>query len=199
MAEARHEQATNIAKAYGAVSRALAEQANAERIRIAQANFDANRLQVEEQAAQKSSELARTFQQHVGMARANAAWRGVGGGSVTAQERAMDAEAEVARRNIDINATNMIGALAAGSLVPIEDPILAQIEGTFEGIMIGAEFVSALEALEPDFRTQTTYVQTGLGYQPIQSMTSTPQQFNLADQFPELTAFLQGDPNARTE
>lgn len=198
MAEARHEQAATIARAYGSVTRALAEQSNAERIRVAQANFDANRNQVEEQAQQQAAQLGKIFQQHVGMTRANAAYRGVGGGSVVAIERAADAEAEVARRSIDINATNMIGALAANSLVPVEDPILAQIQGTFEGLQIGADFVAALEALEPDYRMTTNFIHTDLGYQPFQTKTAVPQQFDLGEQFPELTSFLRGDPDAST-
>lgn len=192
MADGVNGQAVQIARAYGSLTRALAERGNAERIRIAQANFDTARQQITAQRNQRAAELAGVFQQHIGTVRANAAYRGVGGGSVAALETAASAQAEVARRNIDINANNQIGAEASQALVPIEDPTLAQIEGTFQGLRIGGDFVTALAQL-PSNRTRITeWVNTGLGYQPVYSYRETPGSFNLRGQFPELEQFLRG-------
>lgn len=184
--------ATAIARSYGALTRALAERQNAERIRIAQANFDTTRSQINDQKRQKASELAGIFQSHIGTVRANAAYRGVGGGSVLALETGASAQAEVARRNIDINANNAIGAAAAQSLVPLEDPQLAQLEGTFRGLSMGSEFAAALASLPSSTQRYVEWVQTGLGWQAVNRTREVPAYFNLGEQFPELHAFLRG-------
>ena len=191
MAEGADKKAVKIASAYGSLTRALTERTNAERIRIAQANFDVERKQVTAQKDQRASELAGIFQNHVGTVQANAAYRGVGGGSVAAIVGATSAEAEVARRNIDINANNAIGAAAAQAMVPIDDPVLSQLQGTFQGLDIGSNFVESLASL-PSQHTSTTYwVNTSLGHQAVRINQETPGTFNLRDQFPELDAFLR--------
>jgi hypothetical protein len=191
--DSKNNKAVEIGKAYGALTRALTEQANAERIRVAQANFNASRTQIEAQRNQRSADLSRTFQKHIGAVQANAAFRGVGGGSVAALIGEVTAEGEVARRNIDINANNAIGAEAAQAVVPIEDPALAQLEGTFRGLGIGSDFVEALDQLEPTRGTRTDWVRTGIGWQAVRRTTETPQNFDLRQMYPELDDFLRGN------
>jgi hypothetical protein len=176
-----------IARAYGALTRAIVAQSNAERIKVAQGNFDTGRRQIDAQAAERSAELSGVFQQHVGQLRSNAAFRGVGqGGSSSALERAAGAQAEVARRNIETNANNAIGALAAQSQIATEDEQLAELQGTFQGLSIGGDFVQALASL-PSNTTQTSqWVNTGLGWQQVYTNHETPGSMDLSEMFPEL-------------
>ncbi len=192
MADAKNNKAVQIGRAYGALTRRLTEQANAERVRIAQANFDATRTQIGQRRNEQVAELSGVFQKHIGSVVANAAFRGVGGGSVSALVGASTAEAEVARRNIDINANNMVGAAAAEATVPIEDPVLSELEGTFRGLGIGGDFVEALARLPSEKTESVDWIQTGLGYQAVKTTRETPASFDLQSQFPELTAFLDG-------
>lgn len=192
MAEPENGQAIKIARSYGTLTRALTERSNAERIRIAQANFDAGRTQVNAQRDQRASELAGVFQQHIGTIRANAAYRGVGGGSVAALEGAASAQAVVARRNIDINANNEIGSAASQAIVPVDDTILSELQGTFQGLGIGSDFVTSLAQLPSVRGSHTQWVRTGAGYQEVRFNTESPATVNLRGQFPELDAFLRG-------
>lgn len=191
MADKEAQQAIRIARGYGQLSRALAEQANAERIRIAQGNFDASRRQIEAQGAERASELSRVFQRHTATVTANAAYRGVGGGSVAALVGSATAEAEIARRNIEINVNNAVGAEAAQASVPIEDPVLAELEGTFRGLQIGSEFVESLARLEPEQSQSTQWVKTGAGWQQVIRTRERPGEFSLLESFPELDQFLR--------
>lgn len=192
MADSTNSKAIPIAKAYGALTRALAERGNAERIRVAQANFDTTRTQIVEQKSQRASELSAVFQNHIATIQANAAFRGIGGGSPTALITSEGAKAEVARRNIDINANNAIGSAAAQASVQIEDPNLAEIEGTFKGLSIGSDFTRALDSLPARRSLETEWVNTGLGYQAVQRTRETPQTVDLREMFPELDRFLRG-------
>lgn len=192
MADAKNNKAVSIANAYGALNRALVEKANAEHVRVAQANFDAGRSQIEAARDQKVSELSGVFRTHIASIQANAAFRGVGGGSLNALVGSSTAEAEVARRVIDINANNAIGAEAAQATVPIDDPALAQLEGTFRGLGIGGDFVSALDSMPETTTHSTSWVHTGVGWQAVDSVTHEKQNFDLIGQFPELDKFLKG-------
>lgn len=192
MADANNNKAVGIAKAYGELNRALTERANSERIRVAQANFSASRNQIEAARAQKVSELSEVFSNHIASVQANAAYRGVGGGSIHALVGAATAEAEVARRVIDINANNAVGAEAAQATVPIDDPVLSQLEGTFKGLGIGGDFVNSLDQLPETSSHTTQWVKTGLGYQAVDVVTHDKQNVDITSQFPELDAFLKG-------
>lgn len=180
------EKALQIGRAYGALTRALVERTNQERLRIAQRNFDAGRKQIGDQAHARSAELAGVFQKHVGQMQANAAFRGVGqSGSTAALLQASTSEAEIARRNIEINANNATGALAAAAQVEVEDEQLAEMEGTFRGLGIGSDFTAAVANL-PSTRTRTSqWVQTGLGWQELYSYNEQPGSIDLGSMFPE--------------
>lgn len=184
--------AISIARSYGALTRALVERQNAERIRAAQANFDTTRKQIDAAREQKVAELSGIFQNHIDTIRANAAYRGIGGGSVAALETSTSAQAEVARRNVDINANNAIGSAASQAIVPIEDPQLAQLEGTFRGLSIGGDFAAALANLPSTTQNYTEWVWTSIGWQAVNKTREIPGSFNLANQFPELNQFLGG-------
>lgn len=187
-----NETAVRIAQAYGSLTRALVERQNAERVRIAQVNFDASRQQITAAKDQKVAELAGVFQQHIGTVRANAAYRGVGGGSVAALIGSAAAEGEVARRNIDINANNQIGSAASQAIVPLDDPMMSQFQGFFQGLGIGSDFSTALASMPSTRVNQTTWVNTSLGWQALNSSHEVPQSFDLGSQFPELDSFLKG-------
>lgn len=184
--------AINIARAYGSLARAIAERQNAERSRVAQANFDATRNQINAQKAEKAAELSRVFRKHTASIRANAAYRGIGGGTVAALEGSASAEAEILRRNIEINANNAIGAAAAEANIPMEDPLLSQLEGTFQGLRLGMEFVNALALLPSQTVRNSTWVQTGAGWQQWYNYSQQPQYVNFTNLFPELNTFLNG-------
>lgn len=184
--------ALGIARAYGSLTRALVERQNSERIRIAQANFDASRQQITAAKDQKVAELAGVFQQHLGTIRANAAYRGVGGGSVAALLGSASADGEVARRNIDINANNQIGSEASQAIVPLDDPIMSQFQGFFQGLGIGSDFAQALASMPSSRVNDTTWINTSLGWQAWNTSREVPQTFNLGESFPELDAFLRG-------
>lgn len=182
-----------IARAYGKVQRALAERSNAERIRLAQANFNTGRAQIEAAAGQEVSELSSIFRKHIGSIQSSAAVRGVGGASIQSLESSATAEAIRARTNIEINANNQIGSLASQSQVQIEDPALAEFSGVFQGLGIGSDFLTALQNLPENRRTRTEWVRgPSGGYQAIQITESSAQNFDIRSQFPELDAFLEG-------
>jgi hypothetical protein len=186
------DKAVQIARAYGQLTRAITERSNAERLRIAQGNYDATKAQIDAQAQQRASELSGVFQQHVGQLQANAAFRGVGaGGSTAALLASAGVEASVARKVIEINANNATGALAASSQIETEDAQLAQIQGTFQGLSIGNDFVSALASLPSSTVRQTNWVQTGLGWQPWYTYNEVPGQFNIENLFPDMGSLLE--------
>lgn len=186
------QKAVQIARSYGSLTRTLVERANAERLRVAQGNFDAGRTQISAQSRERSAELAGVFQRHVGQLKANAIYRGVGSaGSSAALVGASMAEAEVARRNIEINANNAVGALAAASQIETEDEALAEIEGAFRGLAIGGNFVEALASLAP-VRTETSsWVNTGLGWQQLHNVNESPGRFDIRDIFPEFNELME--------
>lgn len=187
------QKALEIARAYGTLTRKLVERSNAERLRVAQGNFDAGRDQLTEQAREKSAELAGVFQKHLGQLGANAAYRGIGAsGSAAALAGSAAAEAGVARRNIEINANNSIGALAAQTQITTEDAQLAQLEGTFKGLSIGSSFTEALASLPDQHNQSTSWVQTGLGWQAVPTTTTTPGSLDIKDLFPEFSSILGG-------
>lgn len=180
------EKALQIGRAYGALTRAIAQQSNAERLRIAEQNFRTGRSQIDAQRAERTAELSRVFQRHVGQLQANAAYRGVGqAGSTAALVGASVAEAAVARRNIEINANNAIASLGAQSQPVLEDEQLAEMEGTFRGLSIGSDFAAAVASLPSTTKKSSKWVQTGLGWQELYSFEQVPGSLDLSKMFPE--------------
>lgn len=187
------QRALEIARSYGVLQRKLVERSNAERLRVAQGNFNAGRQQITDQVAERSAQLSSVFQKHMGQLSANAAYRGVGSaGSTAALAGTASVEAGVDRRNIEINANNSIGSLAAQTQITTEDAQLAQLEGTFKGLSIGSSFNEALASLPDKHSQSTSWVQTGLGWQAVNTTNTTPGSFDIKDVFPEFSSILGG-------
>jgi hypothetical protein len=138
-----------IASAFGELSARAIRQQNEFSTRAAQRNFNATKRQALAAADQESRELAGVFAKHIGTLRANSAARGAGGTTASSLVQGSLAEGARARANIDINAANLIAQAASQSEVMLQDPVLAQLTGTLEGLQFGSQFAAAVASQPP--------------------------------------------------
>jgi len=168
----------DIAKSYGEFQRDIVETQNEELVKTAQKNYDVAEQQIEDAAAEQSYQLSLQYQKARGAALAMAAYRGVS--EPTAEAQAESYQAARARRSIEINAANSIAAAAAQAQVQLQDPNLAQFQGTMEGLRLGSSLAEAQANMPYNTVYHTEYVQTGIGWQPITTATRVQDTIDLS-------------------
>ena len=168
----------DIAKSYGEFQRDIVETQNEELVKTAQKNYDVAEQQIEDAAAEQSYQLSLQYQKARGAALAMAAYRGVS--EPTAEAQSESYQAARARRSIEINAANSIASAAAQAQVQLQDPNLAQFQGTMEGLRLGSSLAEAQANMPYNTVYNTEYVETGIGWQPITTATRVQDQIDLS-------------------
>lgn len=168
----------DIAKSYGEFQRDIVETQNEELVKTAQKNYDVAEQQIEDAAAEQSYQLSLQYQKARGAALAMAAYRGVS--EPTAEAQAESYQAARARRSIEINAANSIASAAAQAQVQLQDPNLAQFQGTMEGLRLGSSLAEAQANMPYNTVYNTEYVETGIGWQPITTATRVQDEIDLS-------------------
>lgn len=174
----------DIAKSYGEFQRDVALSQNEELVKTAQKNYDVAEQQIEDAAAEQSYQLSLEYQKARGAALAMAAYRGVA--EPSAELQAESYQSARARRSIEINAANSIAAAAAQAQVQLQDPNLAQFQGTMEGLRLGSSLAEAQANMPYNTVYRTELVETGLGYQTIQVAHRVQETIDLSNLLEEL-------------